>query len=123
MSFLPLFVAMLGVVAGVAGCRRQDERVIQIDVPGMRTEAHARIVVSAVGSVPGVRPDGVKTDLTNRKVTVTYESIVASLKNIEFAIADAGFSANDIPANTEAAARLAAASTNRPSAPSRASAP
>ena len=46
-------------------------------------------------------------------MTVTYESIVASLKNIEFAIADAGFNANDIPANAEAAARLAAAATNR----------
>jgi copper chaperone CopZ len=109
-----LFVVLLGVAGYLGGCRRQDERVIQIDVPGMRTEAHARIVVSAIGSVPGVRPEGIKTDLANRKVTVTYESIVASLKNIEFAIADAGFSANDIPANAEAAARVAAAATNRP---------
>jgi copper chaperone CopZ len=96
---------------------------VQIDVPEMATEAHARVVVSAIGSVPGVRPDGVKTDLANRKVTVTYESIVASLKNIEFAIAGAGFRANDIPANTQAAARWAATVTNRPAAGSPAVAP
>jgi len=118
-----LFLAVLGVAVGLAACRRQDERVIQIDVPGMHTEAQARIVISALGSVPGVRPDGVKVDLVNRKVTVTYESIIASVKNLEHAIADAGFSANDIPADAEAAARLAAAATNQPPATSSATAP
>ncbi len=87
-----------------------------IDVPGMQNETHAAMVLHAMRTIPGVDTNSVRLDFTKHTVTVRYESLVASLKNIEMAIADAGFSANDVPANPEAAARVAAAATNRPAA-------
>lgn len=97
----------------VGGCRRKDVRVIMIDVPGMENEAHAAMIMQAMKTIPGVDTNSVSVDFSRRTVTVRYESLVASLKNIEMAIADAGFAANDVPANREAAARLVAA-TNEP---------
>jgi copper chaperone CopZ len=99
------------------GCRRQDVRTIMIDVPGMENEKHANMVINAMRQIPGVDTNSVRFDFTRRTVTVRYESLVASLKNIEMAISDAGFAANGVPANPEAAARVAAASTNRPALP------
>jgi copper chaperone CopZ len=87
-----------------------------IDVPGMETEGHVARVIHAMGAIPGVDTNSVRVDFTRHTVTVRYESLVASLKNIEMAIADAGFAANDVPANAEAAAKVAVAATNRPAA-------
>jgi hypothetical protein len=50
--------------------------------------------------------DRVLTDLAQRRVTVTYDSLNMSLKNIEACIADSGFTANTIPARPDAAAKL-----------------
>lgn len=99
-----------------AGCRRQDVRTIVIDVPGMENETHASMVIHAMRTIPGVDTNSVRVDFSRHTVTVRYESLVASLKNIEMAISDAGFAANDVPANPAAAARLAAAATNKPAA-------
>ncbi len=87
-----------------------------IDVPGMSTEEDAAMVMHAMKTIPGVDTNSVRLDFTRHTVTVQYESLVASLKNIEMAIADAGFAANDVPPNADAAARLKAAATNRPAA-------
>jgi copper chaperone CopZ len=100
----------------VPGCRRQDIRTIMIDVPGMETDEHAAKVMQAMRTIPGVDTNSVRVDFARHTVTVRYESLVASLKNIEMAIAEAGFAANDVPANAEAAARLSAGATNRPAA-------
>jgi copper chaperone CopZ len=86
-----------------------------IDVPGMKTDEHATAIMQAMRTIPGVETNSVRVDFARHTVTVRYESLVASLKNIEMAIADAGFAANDIPANAAAAAK-AAATTNRPAA-------
>jgi hypothetical protein len=48
----------------------------------------------------------IRIDLTSRTVTVKYDSIKMSLKNLEFAVADAGFEANNTPASETAAAQL-----------------
>lgn len=87
-----------------------------IDVPGMSTDEHAAMVMNAMRTIPGVDTNSVRVDFSRHTVTVNYESLVASLKNIEMAIADAGFEANGIPPNADAAAKLRAAATNRPAA-------
>jgi copper chaperone CopZ len=109
-----LFIVSITVGICLLGCRRQDVRTIMIDVPGMETEEHAAIVMRAMKTIPGVDTNSVQLDFARHTVTVRYESLVASLKNIEMAIADAGFAADGIPANAEASAKLAAAATNRP---------
>jgi copper chaperone CopZ len=87
-------------------CRTQDVRTIEIYVPEMRNHYCADIVMKVVAGIPGVQPDKTVIDMKHRTVTVTYESLSLSLKNIEFTIADAGFAANKVPANEEARKKL-----------------
>lgn len=89
------------VLAGLSGCRRVDARTMKIDVPAMRSVECAHIVGQAVSALKGVHPELTVIDLNDRTVTVTYDSIRIALKNIEFAIADAGFQANDVPPDKE----------------------
>lgn len=87
-------------------CRQADIRTIKIDVPEMNNSVCAEIIGRAVAGLKGVVPDKTVADLSERTVTVTYDSLKLSLKNVEFAIADAGFQANDVPANAEQRAKL-----------------
>lgn len=100
---------LIGIGAG--GCRRYDYRTVKIDVPGMKNKACSERVYQAVyqelGQSQALPPkNGVEVNLSERVVKVTYDSLRLSLKNIEFAIADAGFAANDIPANPEGVKKL-----------------
>jgi hypothetical protein len=89
----------------------------------MKNDLCASIVAEAVAweiaGNPGDRPNRqlarslqitgtIAVDLTNRTLRVRYDSLKMSLKNIEFAIADAGFEANNTPASASAAAQLPA---------------
>ncbi len=90
-----------------SGCRKQDMRTVTIQVPGLKDQECARIVQDAFIRYPGIKT--VQPDIAARTVRVTYNSMVIARKNLEFIIANAGFDANDIPANTNAAANLPAA--------------
>lgn len=108
----------------VAGsCRKADIRTVVIQVPGMKNEACAKRVSNAAASevAAGPRADAnskrvqaallsgsVKADLATRTVTVRYDSLRMSLKNLEFAIAKAGFDANNTPARPSAVEALPA---------------
>ena len=48
----------------------------------------------------------IQPDRATRTVTVAYDSLKLSLKNVEFSIAKAGFDANNTPANKKAADNL-----------------
>ena len=96
------------VVAGDA-CRRKDVgdvRTVRISVPAMHNEAAAALVLRALVESQRIAPDKIQTDFTNHTVTVTYDSLQRAVKNLEFAIAAAGFKANEIPADQAAAAKL-----------------
>lgn len=103
-GFLCIF-ALVGVLA-VAGCRKQDIRTVTVSVPELQNRACARIVGDALSQQMGVQREKLKFDLSTRTVEVSYDSLLLARKNIEFAIADVGFSANEVPANTNAAAKL-----------------
>ena len=89
-----------------ASCRTKDVRTVLIYVPEMRNIACSEIVVRAVSRCIGVVTSKVEVDLSRRTVTVSYDSLVTALKNLEFAIAEAGFQANEIPAKEDAARNL-----------------
>ena len=104
-----------------SGCRKQDVRTVTLQVPDMKNQSCAERVLEAVAieltSDPRVRPDrqsiqavllsgAVQPDLRLRTVTVKYDSLKLSLKNLEFAVADIGFAANNTPANEEARKKL-----------------
>jgi len=95
-------------VAGDA-CRRKevgDMRTVTINVPAMRSAAAASLVLRTLVETQRIAPDKIQTDFTNHTVTVTYDSLQRAVKNLEFAIAAAGFKANEIPADQAAAAKL-----------------
>jgi len=86
----------------LCSCRRHDYRTVHIYVPNMKNGACVDVVVNALGRHQGIRADDVSVDMTDRIVSVRYDSITRSVKNLEYTIADAGFAANDIPATPEA---------------------
>lgn len=110
MSFRRITCVLLLAAASVS-CRQRDLRTVRIDVPEMKNEACVAVVRKALSDVSGQRGDMIRSvavDLPSRSVKVTYDSLKLSLKNIEFAIAEGGFRANDIPADEKAAKALPA---------------
>jgi len=99
-------IAVLLVLAFVSSCRTRDIRVIQIYVPEMKNKACEDVILKALSTTPTVDPAKVQFDRVHRTVTVEYDSLSLSVKNIEFNIADAGFAANSVPANQEARKKL-----------------
>ena len=102
---------LIFVVCFCGSCRRHDYRTVQIHVPAMKTKACAKIVSKAVyrevqrcHALPEDKPMSV--DLGTRTVTVTYDSLKMAQKNVEFAIAEAGFATDEVPADESAAKKL-----------------
>lgn len=93
-----MLIALLAGVLGAAGCRVRDERVLTVNVPEMAASLDQARVRRAIESLGGVKADKIAFDLEARKVVVVYDSMVIAHKNIEIAIAEAGYAANGIPA-------------------------
>ena len=102
------WIFVLSLAFLTVSCRTRDERTILVLVPEMKNAACSNIVAGAVTRCPGVNAATLRVDMTRRTVTVSYDSLMTALKNIEFAIAEAGFQANEVPAKKEAAAALPA---------------
>lgn len=100
--FALLFLFLAGIILVVApnnGCRKRDYRQTTIQVPAMTTADHAAAVSNALAQFePAIT--SIQTDITDQTVTIKYNSMVLALKNMEYAIAEAGMDANDIKANT-----------------------
>ena len=107
----------MGAMLGGAACRKQEYRRAWIDVPDLRGEECACRVENVVRRQPGIDPEGLDVDWEQRRVVVVYDSMVIALKNIEHALAQAGFMANDVPADAAAAAALPEACRPRLSGP------
>jgi len=97
-------IALTAAVLSTAGCFRQDIQTLSVDVPSMRTEACADIVRGALEG--GEHIESVRVDLEARRVEVAFHGLYTARRNIEHAIAAAGFDANAIPADPDARDRL-----------------
>jgi len=93
-----VFTVLLLVSLSLCGCRIKDERELVIDVPHMRTEQDVAKVRSSLLSLRGVHLKTAVFDARSHKVTVRFDSMVVAYKNIEIAIAEAGYDANEIDA-------------------------
>jgi len=78
-------------------CRQYDIRTRTIDVPGMQTQEDVKTVSQALSKIDGIKSVGV--DISKHRISVEYDSMRLAMKNIEFAIAEAGYDANDVPAS------------------------
>lgn len=93
--FLSLF-ALAGVL--MAGCRVSDVREMTVVVPAMASESDLQRIRAALATLGGVDKEKTLYDMQKRTVTVRYDSMQIAHKNIEIAIAEAGYDANQIPA-------------------------
>ena len=97
---------MVFMMATLSGCRLSDKRTFTVETPGVKNEVCAQRVAQALSTLDGVDMASLRFDLAKKTVTLTYESMKLGKKNIEHAIAHAGFDANDIPAFAAAKAAL-----------------
>ena len=109
---LVVVLVLLAVLLG-SSCRRTDYRVYKIRVPELKNERCVEVIRDAFvryaqqqSMESAIRVDRISFNLDGRWVVVEYDSMKVALKNLEHTIADAGFAANDIPANAGAAAKL-----------------
>jgi copper chaperone CopZ len=98
------FLAVAGAAALLASCRTRDIRTVRIALPDMKDERCAAIVDRTLRGVDGIDVGSIKFE--SKSVTVTYDSMKTAIKNIEHAVADAGFTANEMPAKEAARAAL-----------------
>ena len=108
-----VLTALLLLAAG--SCRRTDYEERSFSVPELKNEACANEISTALTrllTMPNMdgclKPETIKFDYETRTVTVEYNSMQLAKKNIEHTIAKIGFTANDIPADSTAAAALPA---------------
>jgi hypothetical protein len=79
----------------VAGCRRTDVRDFEVSIPAMTAESEPAIRQS-LAMFGGVKKSSLKFDQKAKKLTLRYDSMQIAKKNIEMAIAKAGFEANGV---------------------------
>ena len=101
-AFCTLIVALFF----ASGCRLQDIRTVEIHAPRVRSPEARAIVLPALKMLRGVDLAATTFDYENGVVTVTYDSMLVAVKNIEFAFTESGFDANELPAEPLAKARL-----------------
>lgn len=97
MKFRMLLFALAGILV-MSGCRVSDVRTLTVAVPGMVAESDVQRIQNALAPLNGIEKDKAVFDVKSRKITVSYDSMVIAHKNIEIAIAEAGYEANGIAA-------------------------
>lgn len=98
--------AVAAVGLALSGCRLSDMREFTVRAPAVKNEACAQRVARALAALDGVDLSTLRVDGRTGTITVRYESMKLGRKNIEHAIAHAGFDANGIPASDAAKAAL-----------------
>ena len=109
-------VLLLAAVAA-AGCRVRDVRTTTIRVPGLRNEACSNQIAKALARLPDSRYTNdrndaemclriEKVDYATGDLTVRYDSMKVGVRNLEDAIARAGFDTPTFPADATARDRL-----------------
>jgi copper chaperone CopZ len=81
-------------------------REFTVRAPAVKNEACAQRVTQALRALDGVDLSKLAFDGPTFTIKVRYEAMKLGQKNIEHAIADAGFDANSIPASAAAKAAL-----------------
>jgi len=100
---IPLFLA----ATLPTGCRVRHIKTTTVLAPDVRNPACSNVVDAALRTLPGREHLRIESiDYATGAITVRYDSMKVGTKNLEAAIAEAGFAAGPFPANPEAAARL-----------------
>ncbi len=101
-------MAVLVFACLIAACFRQDILTVTLDVPQMRSDECQQLVLRAIESLDPEAILNARFDVAAGEVTIRYNSMSLGRKNIEHAIANAGFAVNTLPANEDARQALPA---------------
>lgn len=91
-------VILVLAVMVLCGCRIQDQRELVVKVPQMKEERDVAKVRNSLLPLRGVDLEHARFDLATQTVTLSFDSMVVAHKNIEIAIAEAGYDANGVAA-------------------------
>jgi len=89
---------------GLWACQGSEAKVAEIKVDNLVCDMCAKTVETALGKVDGVKE--AKVDKEAKVAKVSYEAGKTDVKALERAVAAAGYSANDTPADPKAQADL-----------------
>ena len=114
---LPVLLVAAAAAVAAAGCRVRDVRTTTIRVPGLRNEACSNRIASALARLPDSRYTNdrdntemclriEKVDFATGDLTVRYDSMKVGVRNLEDAIARAGFDTPTFPADAAAREKL-----------------
>jgi len=82
-----------------AGCRQKDVRDFTVDVPALVQENEGVVsgdIRAALAACSGIDMASIQFDAANHRVVMKYDSMQLAKKNIEMAIAKAGYAANGV---------------------------
>ncbi len=86
-----------GVAVALSGCRQQDVRTFRVHLAGAEGTNDFERIRGVLIRLEGVQPDSIRFFEVG-EVELRYDSMKLARKNIEYAIAGAGYGANEIPA-------------------------
>jgi len=89
------FIAVAAACSCNQGCRRTDVRDFKVSIPAMTAESEPVIRQSLAG-FGGVDRASLRFDHKAKVLALRYDSMQLAKKNIEMAIAKAGFEANGV---------------------------
>lgn len=88
-----------------AGCFRPDVRTVEINVEGVNSADCFEVIEKKIKATlmapneaigPNTRIKSVEWKQAANQILVTFSGRAMAIKNVEYAIADAGFKANDV---------------------------
>jgi copper chaperone CopZ len=91
-AFAATIAAVALSLAG-AGCRQRDIRQTEVRVPQVTNAVAQAAVIKALSEIDGIDTGSARFE--NGVLVIRYDSMKLGIKNIEHAIMDAGFDAND----------------------------
>ena len=77
------------VALAMAGCRREDYRVMTVEIPALK-EADQAVIVKELAKYDGVDKSSYQWDMTAKTLTVRYDSMKIAQANIRYAIDEKG---------------------------------
>jgi len=77
------------------GCRRTDVRDFVVSIPSM-TAADQATIAASLAPYAGVDKQSLVFDFEKHELRLSYDSMQLAKKNVEMAIAAAGFAANGV---------------------------
>ncbi len=87
--------AAIAACALSSGCRRTDVRDFEVSIPALSADNESAIRQS-LAMFGGIDKSSLRFDRASRKLFLRYDSMQLAKKNIEMAIAKAGFEANGV---------------------------